>query len=129
MKHRDPNLFFLTMDVTMRKTGIPIKKTMVLKAGLFKTLIRRLFWTQGLMSTKRKNCLPIRGSIFTLINGKSCSWREEVVKYKYHSMLKKIFYKCACKLSLFIAHSNFVPTAYNYVVKPQHLTDIKGTQA
>jgi hypothetical protein len=35
MKHRDPNLFFLTMDVTMRKTGIPIKKTMVLKAGLF----------------------------------------------------------------------------------------------
>jgi hypothetical protein len=41
MKHRDPNLFFLTMDVTMRKTGIPIKKTMVLKAGLFKTVIRR----------------------------------------------------------------------------------------
>jgi hypothetical protein len=35
MKHRDPNLFFLTMDVTMRKTGIPIKKTMVLKGGFF----------------------------------------------------------------------------------------------
>ena len=31
MKHRDPKLFYLTMDVTIRKTGIPIKRTMVLE--------------------------------------------------------------------------------------------------
>lgn len=31
MKHRDPKLFYLTMDVTVRKTGIPIKRTMVLE--------------------------------------------------------------------------------------------------
>ena len=30
MKHRDPKLFYLTMDVTVKKTGIPIKRTMVL---------------------------------------------------------------------------------------------------
>ena len=31
MKHRDPKLFYLTMDVTVKKTGIPIKRTMVLE--------------------------------------------------------------------------------------------------
>ena len=31
MKHRDPKLFYLTMDVTIRRTGIPIKRTMVLE--------------------------------------------------------------------------------------------------
>ncbi|XP_023345854.1 uncharacterized protein LOC111714872 [Eurytemora carolleeae] len=31
MKNRDPKLFYLTMDVTIRKTGIPIKRTMVLE--------------------------------------------------------------------------------------------------
>jgi len=31
MRHRDPKLFYLTMDVTVRKTGIPIKRTMVLE--------------------------------------------------------------------------------------------------
>lgn len=30
MKHRDPNLFYLTMEVWMRKTGIPIRTIMVL---------------------------------------------------------------------------------------------------
>ncbi|XP_022253790.1 uncharacterized protein LOC106468895 isoform X2 [Limulus polyphemus] len=30
MKHRDPNLFYLTMEVWMRKTGIPIRSLMVL---------------------------------------------------------------------------------------------------
>ena len=30
MKHRDPKLFYLTMDVTVKKTGIPMKRTMVL---------------------------------------------------------------------------------------------------
>lgn len=30
MKHRDPNLFYLTMEVWMRKTGVPLKSTMVL---------------------------------------------------------------------------------------------------
>jgi hypothetical protein len=29
MRHRDPKLFYLTMDVTVRRTGIPIKRTMV----------------------------------------------------------------------------------------------------
>merc|ERR550532_3899572 len=31
MRHRDPKLFYLTMDVTVKKTGIPIKRTMVLE--------------------------------------------------------------------------------------------------
>ena len=31
MKHRDPKLFYLTMDVTVKKTGIPIKRRMVLE--------------------------------------------------------------------------------------------------
>ena len=31
LKHVDPKLFYLTMDVTVRKTGIPIKRTMVLE--------------------------------------------------------------------------------------------------
>ncbi|XP_022240118.1 uncharacterized protein LOC106458259 [Limulus polyphemus] len=30
MKHRDPNLFYLTMEVWMRKTGVPIRSLMVL---------------------------------------------------------------------------------------------------
>ncbi|XP_067137392.1 uncharacterized protein [Centruroides vittatus] len=30
MKHRDPNLFYLTMEVWIRKTGVPIKSVMVL---------------------------------------------------------------------------------------------------
>ncbi|XP_076304204.1 uncharacterized protein LOC143222114 [Tachypleus tridentatus] len=30
MKHRDPNLFYLTMEVWMRKTGMPIRSVMVL---------------------------------------------------------------------------------------------------
>lgn len=30
MKHRDPNLFYLTMEVWMRKTGLPIRTIMVL---------------------------------------------------------------------------------------------------
>lgn len=30
MKHRDPNLFYLTMEVWVRKTGIPIQTVMVL---------------------------------------------------------------------------------------------------
>lgn len=30
MKHRDPNLFYLTMEVWVRKTGIPIRTIMVL---------------------------------------------------------------------------------------------------
>ncbi|XP_035210308.1 uncharacterized protein LOC118184703 [Stegodyphus dumicola] len=31
MKHRDPNLFYLTMEVWMRKTGIPIRSVVVLE--------------------------------------------------------------------------------------------------
>ncbi|CAG0884650.1 unnamed protein product [Darwinula stevensoni] len=30
MKHRDPNLFYLTMEVLIRKTGVPIRTLMVL---------------------------------------------------------------------------------------------------
>ena len=30
MKHRDPNLFYLTMDITIKRTGIPLKRTLVL---------------------------------------------------------------------------------------------------
>ena len=30
MKHKDPKLFYLTMDVTVKKTGIPLKRTLVL---------------------------------------------------------------------------------------------------
>lgn len=31
MKHRDPNLFYLTMEVWMRKKGVPIRSVMVLE--------------------------------------------------------------------------------------------------
>ena len=30
MKHRDPKLFYLTMDIYIKRTGIPLKKTLVL---------------------------------------------------------------------------------------------------
>ena len=30
MKHKDPKLFYLTMDVTVKKTGTPLKRTLVL---------------------------------------------------------------------------------------------------
>ena len=30
MKHRDPNLFYLTMDISIKRTGIPLKRTLVL---------------------------------------------------------------------------------------------------
>ncbi|CAL4101929.1 unnamed protein product [Meganyctiphanes norvegica] len=31
MKHRDPNLFFLTMEVTVRKTGVPVRTNLTLE--------------------------------------------------------------------------------------------------
>ena len=31
MRHRDPNLFFLTMDITIKRTGVPLKRTLVLE--------------------------------------------------------------------------------------------------
>ena len=30
IKHKDPNLFYLTMEVWIRKTGIPIRSVMIL---------------------------------------------------------------------------------------------------
>ena len=30
MKHRDPNLFYLTMDISIRRTGIPLKRSLSL---------------------------------------------------------------------------------------------------
>ena len=30
MKQKDPKLYYLTMDVTVKKTGIPLKRTLVL---------------------------------------------------------------------------------------------------
>lgn len=31
MKHRDPNLFYLTMDISIKRTGIPLQRTLVLE--------------------------------------------------------------------------------------------------
>ena len=31
MKHRDPNLFYLTMDISITRTGVPLKRTLVLE--------------------------------------------------------------------------------------------------
>ena len=33
MKQKDPKLFYLTMDVMVKKTGLPLKRTLVLDEG------------------------------------------------------------------------------------------------
>ena len=64
LRNRDPNLFFLTIDVWMRKTGIPIRSVMVLDEKTCPAQLQEVYPQQGTKFTLQMR----RGELVRLID-------------------------------------------------------------
>ena len=67
LRHRDPNLFFLTIDVWIRKTGIPIRSVMVLDEKTCPAQLQAVYPQQGTKFT-----LQMRRGGFVRLSDDSC---------------------------------------------------------
>ena len=68
LRHRDPNLFFLTIDVWMRKAGVPVRSVMVLDERTCPAQLQLVYPQQGAKFTLQMR----RGGIVKVVDD-SCS--------------------------------------------------------
>jgi hypothetical protein len=76
LKHRDPNLFFITIDVWTRKTGIPIRSVMVLDDRTCPAQLQEAYPQQGTKFTMQMRS----GGFVRLLGDDSCLLTSTAVR-------------------------------------------------